>query len=208
MVTALLAVYFSNDQAWTISHLSSEKRLRAWIMDVDPEDDYEETLRQRLMNPSGESSAVILNSIAPAPSSAITISAPSLLLSSSLLLLLSGMGVFLAFIWKWEVDKDAGTPSSRDVFIVYIVTLGVSLATFGFFSLGRVAVPIRETILKSLIGLQVDARRKGLTNSVDRKEVFLYRQLQSAYDTRELMERQGARLEERIEQLQHASLSR
>jgi hypothetical protein len=177
-------------------------------MDVDPEDDYEEALRQRLMHPNGKPSTVIMNSIAPAPSSAITISAPSLLLSSSLLLLLSGMGVYLAFIWTWEVDKDAGTASRRDVFVVYIVTLGVSLATVGFFSLGRVAVPIRQTIFKSIIGLQVDARKEGLTNRVDRKEVFLYRQLQSAYDTRELMERQGARLEERIEQLQQAVLSK
>jgi hypothetical protein len=156
MVTALLAVYFSNDQAWTISHLSSEKKLRAWIMDVDPEDDYEDVLRLRLKNSDGPST-VIMNSIAPAPSSAIAISAPSLLLLSSLLLLLSGMGVFLAFIWTWEVDEDAGTPSSRDVFTIYIITLGVSLATVGFFSFSRVAVPIRQTIIKSIIGLQIDA---------------------------------------------------
>lgn len=207
MVTALLAVYFSNDQAWTISHLSTEKKLRAWIMDVDPEDDHEETLRQRIRNSDGPS-AVIMNSITPAPSSAIAISAPSLLLSSSLLLLLSGMGVFLAFIWTWEVDKDAGTSSSRDVFIVYIVTLGVSLTTVGFFSLGRVTVPIRQTILKSIRGLQIDARSEGLTNRVKRKEVILLRQLQSARDTRELMERQGARLEVRMEQLQQAVLSK
>jgi hypothetical protein len=207
MVTALLAVYFSNDQSWTISHLSTEKKLRAWIMDVDPEDDYEEVLRLRLKNSEGPST-VIMDSIAPAPSSAITISAPSLLLSASLLLLLSGMGVFLAFIWTWEVDKDGGTSSSRDVFIVYIVTLGISLATVGYFSLGRLVVPIRQTILKSIRGLQIDARVEGLTNRVNRKEVILIRQLLSAYDTRELMERQGARLEERIVQLQQAVLSK
>ena len=193
MVTALLAVYFSNDQAWAISHLSSEKRLRAWIMDVDPTDNYEEALLQRPKHQSEDSRSVILNTITPAPSSVITISAPSLLLSSSLLLLLSGMGVFLAFIWTRGIDQDAGTSSSRDVFIVYIVTLGVSLSTVGFFSLGRVAVPIRQTIIKSLIGLSVGARREGLTNRVDKKEVLLYRQLQSMYDTRELMESPGAR---------------
>jgi hypothetical protein len=114
------------------------------------------------------------------------------------------MGVFLAFIWTREIDQDAGTASSRDVFIVYIVTLGVSLATVGFFSLGRVAVPIRYTIIKSLIGLSIDARREGMTNRVDKKEVLLYRQLQSMYDARELMERQGARLEEKIGDLQRA----
>jgi hypothetical protein len=112
------------------------------------------------------------------------------------------MGVYLAFIWTWEVDKDAGTPSSRDVFIVYIITLGVSLVTIGFFSFGRVAVPIRQTIIKSIRGLQIDARREGMTHRVNRNEVILIRQLTSAYDTEELMECQGARLEERIEQLQ------
>lgn len=184
MVTALLAVYFSNNQAWTISHLSSEKKLRAWILDVDPADNYENVLRLRLKYSDGPST-IIMDSIAPAPSSAITISAPSLLLSSSLLLLLSGMGVYLAFVWTWEVDKDAGTPSSRDVFIVYIITLGVSLVTVGFFSFGRVAVPVRQTIIKSIKGLQFDAQGEGMTHTVDRNEVILIRQLMSAYDTEE-----------------------
>jgi hypothetical protein len=154
MTTALLAVYFSNDQAWTISQLSSEEQLRAWIRDVDAADNYEVLLLLALRDGNEAASKIVMDSLAPSPSSAITISAPSSLLSSSLLLLLAGMGVFLGFTWTRELDVDAGALDSRNVFIVYVVVMAVSLAVVGFFSLVRTSIPARSTILKSLVQLQ------------------------------------------------------
>ncbi|KAJ5462387.1 hypothetical protein N7530_010592 [Penicillium desertorum] len=195
MVTALLAVYFSNNQAWTISQLSSEQKLRAWIKDIDPEDDYEATLQTNFRDKCVDDLSVLLDNLTPAPSSTITISAPSLLLSSSLLLLLSGMGVFLAFVWTRMTDTDAGTSSSRDVFITYIVTLGASLGTVAFFSLGRVAVPVRQSIVRNMRRIGINAPKNSSGKCGDGKEILAHRRLPSTDDIREIGDPHAADLE-------------
>jgi ankyrin repeat protein len=195
MVTALLAVYFSNNQAWTISQLSSEQKLRAWIKDIDPEDDYEATLQTNFRDKCVDDLSVLLDNLTPAPSSTITISAPSLLLSSSLLLLLSGMGVFLAFVWTRMTDTDAGTSSSRDVFITYIVTLGASLGTVAFFSLGRVAVPVRQSIVRNMRRIGINAPKNSSGKCGDGKEILAHRRLPSTDDIREIGDPHAAELE-------------
>jgi ankyrin repeat protein len=195
MVTALLAVYFSNNQAWTISQLSSEQKLRAWIKDIDPEDDYEATLQTNFRDKCVDDLSVLLDNLTPAPSSTITISAPSLLLSSSLLLLLSGMGVFLAFVWTRMTDTDAGTSSSRDVFITYIVTLGASLGTVAFFSLGRVAVPVRQSIVRNMRRIGINAPKNSSGKCGGGKEILSHRRLPSTDDIREIGDPHAADLE-------------
>jgi hypothetical protein len=195
MVTALLAVYFSNNQAWTISQLSSEQKLRAWIKDIDPEDDYEATLQTNFRGKCVDDLSVLLDNLTPAPSSTITISAPSLLLSSSLLLLLSGMGVFLAFVWTRMTDTDAGTSSSRDVFITYIVTLGASLGTIAFFSLGRVAVPVRQSIVINMRRVGINAQKNSSGKCGGGKEILAHRRLPSTDDIREIGDPHAADLE-------------
>jgi hypothetical protein len=195
MVTALLAVYFSNNQAWTISQLSSEQKLRAWIKDIDPEDDYEATLQTNFRDKCVDDLSVLLDNLTPAPSSTITISAPSLLLSSSLLLLLSGIGVFLAFVWTRMTDTDAGTSSSRDVFITYIVTLGASLGTVAFFSLGRVAVPLRQSIVRNMRRIGINAPKNSSGKCGDGKEILAHRRLPSTDDIREIGDPHAADLE-------------
>ena len=65
----------------------------------------------------------LLRSLAPAPSSVVTVSAPGLLLSASLCFLLIGFGIYLGFMWTRTLDDLAGPNDNRDVFIVYIVSL-------------------------------------------------------------------------------------
>ena len=65
----------------------------------------------------------LVRSLAPAPSSVLTVSAPGMLLSASLCFLLIGFGIYLGFMWTRTLDDLAGPDDNRDVFIVYIVSL-------------------------------------------------------------------------------------
>ncbi|CAI6090554.1 unnamed protein product [Clonostachys chloroleuca] len=163
LITSLLAVYFATSQAWTISQLTSEKGLRRWVHNTDDAGNDGIRLWMALngndndnddnQNEEEEQSEQLLAGLAPALSSTITVSAPSLLLSSSLLLLLAGMGVFLGFVWSRDLDVDAGVGDNKSVFVVYVVVLGVSLALTGVFALGQRPVPARSVILGSLMKL-------------------------------------------------------
>jgi hypothetical protein len=62
----------------------------------------------------------------PSAASVITISAPQMLLSGSLLMLLLGLGIYLGFLWTRSLDETAGINDSRNVFITYVVGLAVS----------------------------------------------------------------------------------
>jgi hypothetical protein len=66
----------------------------------------------------------------PSATSVITISAPQMLLSASLFALLIGFGIYLGFTWTKNLDLDAGSNDSKNIFITYIVTLGVCLIVY------------------------------------------------------------------------------
>ena len=55
----------------------------------------------------------------------LSMSAPNMLLSSSLNAFLIGLGVYLGFVWTRNLDEPAGAIGSRAVFITYIVGLVV-----------------------------------------------------------------------------------
>ncbi|OAL43353.1 hypothetical protein IQ07DRAFT_637092 [Pyrenochaeta sp. DS3sAY3a] len=59
----------------------------------------------------------------PCVSSVITVSAPQMLLSTSLVSLLLGIGVYFGFIWTRNLDTDAWPNESRNVLIVYLVSV-------------------------------------------------------------------------------------
>ena len=59
----------------------------------------------------------------PSISSVITISAPQVLLSTSIATLLVALGVYLGFTWTRNLDSDAGENDSRNVFIMFLVGL-------------------------------------------------------------------------------------
>ncbi|GAB1313551.1 hypothetical protein MFIFM68171_03761 [Madurella fahalii] len=198
LITSLLAVYFATSQAWTISQLTSEKDLRRWVRNTEDADNDGIRLWMALndnddnddnddsQNKEEERSEQLLASLAPASSSTITVSAPSLLLSSSLLLLLAGMGVFLGFVWSRDLDVDAGVGDSKSVFVVYVVVLGFSLALTGVFALGQRPVPARSIILDSL--MKLDAAPTA--EKVEKSDLVGYRQLLVQKEIRDLMQEQ------------------
>ncbi|CAH0015962.1 unnamed protein product [Clonostachys rhizophaga] len=196
LITSLLAVYFATSQAWTISQLTSEKDLRRWVRNTDDAGNDGIRLWMALndndndnddnQNEEEEQSEQLLAGLAPALSSTITVSAPSLLLSSSLLLLLAGMSVFLGFVWSRDLDVDAGVGDSKSVFVVYVVVLGVSLASTGVFALGQRPVPARSVILGSL--MKPDAA--PTVEKVEKSDFVGYRQLLVQKEMRDLMQEQ------------------
>lgn len=70
--------------------------------------------------------AIINQCFTPSASSVITVSAPQMLLSTSLCSLLIGFGVYLGFLWTRSLDQTGGVNDSRNVFITYITGLIVS----------------------------------------------------------------------------------
>jgi hypothetical protein len=66
----------------------------------------------------------------PSVASVITISAPQILLSASLLALLLALGMYFGFIWTRHLDIDAGTEGSRNVLIFYLITLTLCFAVY------------------------------------------------------------------------------
>ncbi|KFY93942.1 hypothetical protein V500_03483 [Pseudogymnoascus sp. VKM F-4518 (FW-2643)] len=70
--------------------------------------------------------AIINQCFTPSASSVITVSAPQMLLSTSLCSLLIGFGVYFGFLWTRSLDQTGGPNDSRNVFITYITSLIVS----------------------------------------------------------------------------------
>ena len=87
---------------------------------------------EQKMNAHGGEQVFFRKSMFPAAASVLTISAPSMLLSASLNSFLIGLGVYLGFVWTRNLDSDATSDGSRDVFIVYITCLAVF---YGVYSL-------------------------------------------------------------------------
>ncbi len=61
----------------------------------------------------------------PAVSSILTVSAPVMLLSASLNSFLAGFGVYLGLSWTQNSNDSANADDNRNVFLIYIVGLGV-----------------------------------------------------------------------------------
>lgn len=53
-----------------------------------------------------------------------------MLLSSSLLSLLVGIGLYFGFTWTRGLGEDAGPGDSRNVMVIYLVSIGVFSAVY------------------------------------------------------------------------------
>jgi len=71
----------------------------------------------------------------PSAAAVLTISAPHALLSSSLFSLFIALGIYFGFVWTRNLDQNAGVHDSRNVFILYMVVLGVCLLVYSLSSL-------------------------------------------------------------------------
>jgi hypothetical protein len=76
-------------------------------------------------------SNIIYHCFTPSAACVITISAPQMLLSSSLVMLLIALAIYFGFTWTRELDTNAGRNDSRNVFITYIVGLTIAGLVYG-----------------------------------------------------------------------------
>lgn len=138
LVTSLMAVYYATTLHRIMGRQLEPSYVRAWIRGfrrpygamtdrkADP---------HRLEFESWNSTldlvgALIDRSFRPAYASVITLSAPQVLLSTSLFGLLLGIGVYLGFMWTQHVDEVFGGLDSRNIWIVYLVTAVVCVIVY------------------------------------------------------------------------------
>jgi hypothetical protein len=74
--------------------------------------------------------AVLRQCFTPSVASVITISAPQGLLSGSLGALFIGVGIYFGFLWTKGLEENSRRSDSRNVFITYIVALGISVLVY------------------------------------------------------------------------------
>lgn len=71
-----------------------------------------------------------MQSFIPSVASVITVAAPQVLLSTSLIFLLVALGVYFGFVWTSNLDTSAGVYDNRNVFIFYLVGLLVCFVVY------------------------------------------------------------------------------
>ncbi|APA10841.1 hypothetical protein sscle_07g056110 [Sclerotinia sclerotiorum 1980 UF-70] len=137
---ALVAVYYSVAQQRILGRLIKAKDVRNWIrgrkqainrifsieigLELDPCEPDEYTPRisdVREFKKDFERQCFI-----PSPLSVITLSAPQMLLSGSLCLLLIALGIYLGKFWIRKLDSTESSTDARNVFIFYFIGLYLS----------------------------------------------------------------------------------
>ncbi|KAF2435024.1 hypothetical protein EJ08DRAFT_730152 [Tothia fuscella] len=110
----------------------------------------------------------------PSVFAVITIPAPQALLTSSLYSLFIALGIYSGFRWTRNLELDAGTHDSRNVFVMYIVGLGVCLAVYTLSQIiqaedKRSEIAILDDYVKDyVVDHHIDtASRWGVTYHVD-----------------------------------------
>ena len=78
---------------------------------------------------------IIRRCFTPSVASVITLSAPQMVLTASLVAFVIALGIYLGFTWTRELDAEAGIYDSRNVFIMYTVGLGVCISVYSISSL-------------------------------------------------------------------------
>jgi hypothetical protein len=68
---------------------------------------------------------------------AILMSSPSMMINYALLAFLTGIGVYLGFVWKKDLDTLANSLESRNVFICFLISLGFCYSFYAFPSLSK-----------------------------------------------------------------------
>lgn len=117
LVSSLISVYYASRQHRIMGRCLSDSQIKAWIVNEH------EPFVLRHWFPARSSDERVFRK--PAVSSILTISAPVMLLSTSLNSFLAGFGVYLGLSWAKSSSDDANTADSRNVFLVYIIGLGV-----------------------------------------------------------------------------------
>ncbi|KAK3312334.1 hypothetical protein B0H66DRAFT_485609 [Apodospora peruviana] len=128
LVSSIIAVYYASRQHRIMGRCLNARQVKAWI---ENNDDLRPFAVLVLLF-GDERSSQLPRLKKPAASSILTISAPIMLLSTSLNCFLGGFGVYLGLTWTKELDEDANSSDSRNVFLTYIIGLGVCYGIYTF----------------------------------------------------------------------------
>jgi hypothetical protein len=123
IISSLIAVYYATTQQRTMGRLLQPTQVRGWIRgQLPPRSDPKDY--QPAQSPSTSISDDFMRAcFTPSVASVMTMSAPKILLSTSLLTLILGMGVYFGFIWTRDLDIDAQPGDSRNVMVMYLVSI-------------------------------------------------------------------------------------
>jgi hypothetical protein len=141
VVLRLVGRFIVNTMGW----------IRPDFLPSDP-DDFNPTKRDR----RNLKRSIVHQCFTPSASSVITVSAPQMLLTTSLCSLLIGFGIYFGFRWTRSLDQNAGQNDSRNVFITYITSLVVSTLVYSISQLfqddeKRSELAIMEDYLKEYV---------------------------------------------------------
>ncbi|XP_014555841.1 hypothetical protein COCVIDRAFT_16657 [Bipolaris victoriae FI3] len=126
LVSSIIAVYYATRQYCHLGRFLYAKDVRAWIRghSILNEDLYPR-MAMAVAHLNSDSAFRVVGADLPSVASVLTIAAPTMLLNSSLNAFLVGLGIYLGFVWTWDLNKIAGASSSRAVFITFMVSLVV-----------------------------------------------------------------------------------
>lgn len=118
-------------RGWIRGRLPAPKSHSLWQRKIshrfrgDPTD-----YRTTASDPISTSSEIMKQCFTPCVASVITMSAPQILLSASLLALLLALGMYFGFTWTRHLDVDTGEDGSRNVLIFYIISLTLCFVVY------------------------------------------------------------------------------
>ncbi|KAH6721666.1 hypothetical protein BKA61DRAFT_591128 [Leptodontidium sp. MPI-SDFR-AT-0119] len=145
IISSLIAVYYASTQQRVMGRLLQAKQVRGWIRGRVPAqrgDSLWQIKRSHkfrgdptdyitLASSAGNLSPDIVEQcFTPSVASVITMSAPQILLSASLLSLLLALGMYFGFVWTRHLDVDAGKDGGGNVLIFYLITLTLCFAVY------------------------------------------------------------------------------
>lgn len=129
LISGIMTVYYASSEHRTMGRLLLPGQVRGWIRG--------ERDREPDVISQSQSESELLKLFLPGPSSVLTISAPQLLLSASLYSFLVGLGVYVSFVWRRQLDPNAGFNDSRNTFITYIVSIAICEVTYSISSVNQ-----------------------------------------------------------------------
>jgi hypothetical protein len=146
LVFACLSVFFSTTMARNLSSLDTPNEVRDWLSKPAPKIarlDFNRTIRPRLVIAhlaSDDERNSLQSDVTKFLEdnkwketsfySCAMLSAPSILLSLSLALFLTALGIYLGTVWDSSLDPVAGDVASRAVMICYLVSTTSGIAIF------------------------------------------------------------------------------
>lgn len=132
LVTSLMSVYYATTLHRIMGRQLEPAYVRAWIRGFRNEEE-----RRRFGDRTdpqdfhGHGAQDMIDCcFRPAYATVLTLSAPQVLLSTSLFALLIGIGVYLGFMWTNHVDDGYGKHDSRNIWIVYLITAVISVLVY------------------------------------------------------------------------------